>query len=184
MDEKNLRRGLYKLEKYLKSMDISCAMEEKNVDLPLDTLLIDVSLDEGFDFEVEANYVSVPVLGNMIQYFCLMGLGDVLEVAERKISDAEIKDLANEINILMSAGQVLYLNEEKSQEDEKYLAVRYTMFTDLEDEKDLLSCSKALTMMIRMIDFTYSGIVLMADGRSAKEAINAINNALNSSAGV
>lgn len=177
--EEQLREGLRKLDSYVKELDFQSTLLEKSAVVPMDCLLIPLRVGEELSIDISCNFVDVPDVGNLLQFYGQLRLNEMLAEAPAPVSDYDILNLINELNSMLPVGQLLYLrNEEPGEEAEKALGIRYTVLTELNDERELDKCGRILMLLMQVYELLGSSLVLLMDGNSVEETLEKLKELL------
>ncbi len=177
--EDQLREGLKRLDSYVKELDFQSVLLEKSTVVPMDSLLIPLRVGEDLSIDISCNFVNVPDVGNLLQYYGQLGLDEMLAEATVSVSDYDILNLINELNSMLPVGQLLFLrNDDQSGQPEKALGIRYTMLTGLSDERELDKCGHVLMMLMQVYELLGSSLILLMDGKSVEETLETLRELL------
>ncbi len=177
--EDQLREGLKRLDSYVRKLDFQSTLLEKSAVVPMDCLLIPLRVGEDLSIDISCNFVDMPEFGCLLQFYGQLGLNEMLAEAAVPVSDYDIMSLINELNSMLPVGQFLYLrNEEQGGETQKALGIRYTMLTGLNDERELEKCGHVLMLLMQVYELLGSGLVLLLDGNSVEETLDALRQLL------
>lgn len=179
MIEDQLREGLKRLDAYVKGLDFQSAFLEKSAVVPMDCLLIPLHVGEGLSIDISCNFVNVPEVGNLLQYFGQLSIDEMLAEAAAPVSDYDLMSLINELGSMLPIGQLLYLRDAgQNKEAEKALGIRYTMLTELNDEKELERCGHVILLLMQVYELLGSSLVLLMDGNSVEETMETVKRLL------
>lgn len=177
--EDQLREGLKKLEAYVRELDFQSTLLEKSAVVPMDCLLIPLRVGEDLSIDISCNFVHVPEVGSLLQFYGQVRLNEMLEEAAAPVSDFDIMNLINELNSMLPIGQLLYVrNADQSGESEKALGIRYTMLTGLNDENELDKCGHVLMLLMQIYELLGSSLILLMDGNSVEKTLETLKELL------
>lgn len=177
--EEQLREGLKRLASYVKELDFQSTLLEKSAVVPMDCLLIPLRAGEDLSIDISCNFVNVPEVGNLLQFYGQLRLNEMLAEADAPVSDYDIMSLINELNSMLPIGQFIYFrNEVESGELEKALGIRYTMLTELEDERELDKCGHVLLLLTQVYELLGSSLILLMSGNSVEETLGTLRQLL------
>lgn len=177
--EEQLREGLKRLASYVKELDFQSTLLEKSAVVPMDCLLIPLRVGEDLSIDISCNFVNVPEVGNLLQFYGQLRLNEMLAEADAPVSDYDIMSLINELNSMLPIGQFIYFrNEVESGELEKALGIRYTMLTELNDERELDKCGHVLLLLMQVYELLGSSLILLMSGNSVEETLGTLRHLL------
>lgn len=176
--ENQLRKGLKRLDAYIKELEFQSMFLEESSVVPMDSLLIPLHAGEELSIDISCNYVYVPDTGNLLQFYGQLMLDDMLAEAPAAVSDYDILSLINELNSMLPAGQLLYLRDGAGGKPEKALGIRYTMLTGLDTETELEKCAQILVLLTQVYELLGSSLILLLSGDSVEETMAAIRRLL------
>lgn len=177
--EDQLREGLKKLEAYVRELDFQSTLLEKSAVVPMDCLLIPLRVGEDLSIDISCNFVNVPEVGNLLQFYGQVRLNEMLAEASAPVSDFDILNLINELNSMLPIGQLLYVrNADPSGEPEKALGIRYTMLTGLDNESELDKCGHVLMLLMQIYELLGSSLILLMDGNSVEKTLETLKELL------
>lgn len=145
----------------------------------MDCLLIPLRVGEDLSIDISCNFVDVPDMGSILQFFGQLRLNEMLAEAQAPVSDYDILNLINELNSMLPIGQLLYLhNEEQGEDAEKALGIRYTVLTELNDKRELDKCGHVLILLMQVYELLGSSLILLMDGNSVEETLERLKELL------
>lgn len=172
MEKKQLRERLKKLGDYVKELDFPAVFLEEGAEAPMDSLLIPLQIGEELSVDLSCNFVELPDLGEILQFYGQIVLDEMLEEAPKDISDEEILRLLNALNQMIPIGQLLYLFDEADGSVPKVIGMRYTMLTELDGETEWKKCAIALALLMQIYELLCSSLLLLVDGSPVENIID------------
>lgn len=178
--EDQLREGLKRLDAYVRELDFQSTLLESSAVVPMDCLLIPLRVGEDLSIDISCNFVNVPKVGNLLQFYGQVRLNEMLaEAAVAPVSDFDLMNLINELNSMLPIGQLLYVrNTDQGGEPEKSIGIRYTMLTELKDERELDQCGHVLMLLMQVYELLGSSLILLMDGKSVEETLETLKQLL------
>lgn len=179
MDKEQLQERLKKLGAYIKKLDFHNTFLEESPACPMDSLMVSLRVAEELSIDISCNFIDVPDMGTMLQFYGQLQLDGMLNEAAVPVSDFDILCLINELNRMLPIGQMNYMSDEREDmEAEKALGIRYTILTDLESESEMKKCVHILMLLTQIYEILCSSLLLLLDGESVGKVLETIKNLL------
>jgi len=179
MRKNELREGLLRLKAYFDSKNIQNAFLEEGKEAEMDSLLLGLIVSEELSIDISCNYVSVPEFGNMLQYYGHLTVDELFAENPDAFGSGTVLTLLNEMNQMVPVGQLLFVQDHVDGEIINGIGIRYTMLTALDNDTEMEKCASVVGMLMNVYELLCSGLMLLAEGKSAQEAIQIIKAFMN-----
>lgn len=178
MEKEQLKEGLKRLDAYAKQLDFPSVLLEENDTVPMDSLVISLQMEKDLSIDISCNFVEIPEVGNILQFYGQIVLNAIIEESGKTISNEDILYLINALNRMIPIGQLLYLYDAVNDSAEKIIGIRYTMMTELDNEIELKKCAEVLMMLMQIYEILCSSLLLLIDGNSVETTLLMIEELL------
>lgn len=178
MNKKRLRERLKKLDVYVKKLDFQSTFLEESAVVGMDSLIISLKMGEELSIDISCNYVEVPDVGSILQFYGQLMLNEVFDNAGVVLTEQELLYLVNELNSMLPVGQFIYLSSLEANDGKKAAGLRYTMLTELDQDSEFAKCTRVLMMLMKDYELLCSALMLLLDGDSVEEALETIRQVL------
>lgn len=179
MNHDQFRDGLKRLQSYIQQLDFQSTFFEEGPEIPMDSLVIPLHVGEDLSIDISCNFIDIQDKGPLLQFYGQMILNELLEDASTTVTKERILDFVNRLNLILPIGQLFYLSDEKEENGQKILGIRYTIPTELDKESELKKCVKILVLLMQVYELLCSCLLLFIDGDSMDGILETIGNLLN-----
>ncbi len=176
MDHGQLREGLKKLHSYVQRLDFQSTFFEEGPEVPLDSLVIPLHVGDDLSMDISCNFIDIQDVGSLLQFYGQILLDELIKEADPPVSKERILDFVNRINLILPAGQILYLPDEG--DGQKILGIRYTFPTKLENDSELKKCVEILMLLTQSYELLCSCLLLFVNGDSMDSILDTIRDVL------
>lgn len=178
MSKEELRKGLTRLNEYVKPLDFNSVFLEEGEEIPMDTLLLGAQVGEELSLDISCNFTDAPGLGHILHLYGELDLGPMIEENPAAFSEETVLRMANELNKSLPVGQIVYLTEDSQGKAQSVIGIRYTMLTDLAGEEELQKCVNIIEMLLNIYEILCSTLYLLLEGDSLPKAMETLSNIL------
>ncbi len=84
--------------------------------------------------------------------------------------------MINRLNQTLPVGQLLYMQGQGEEEPRHAIGIRYTMLTDLDEEKELDKCGNVIKMLMNIYEVLCSTLLLLLEGESLESAMDIVEH--------
>lgn len=175
MEKESLRKGLKRLEEYVGKQGCSRMFLEENETVPMDTLVVPLKIGEELSVDISCNFVDVSEYGSILQFYGQVVLTEMQKEQPESFAEERILGLLNALNRMIPIGQFLYLADGAG---ENMIGMRYTLLTELEDERELNKCMQVLQLLMQIYELLCSGLLLLLDGNPVAEVMQTLEELL------
>lgn len=176
MDKKELRDGLKRLEAYGRQNELKCVFLEEGKDVSMDSLVFALRREEDMSIDISCNFVSVPDCGSILQFFGQLELAGIRGENPDAFTELNMTRLVNMLNRMIPMGQMLYMQDEENGEMKDAIGIRYTMFTELDQETEYQKCMTIFKLLMDDYELLCSMLYLLTDGESLDSAMQIVTN--------
>ncbi|MCI9422378.1 MAG: hypothetical protein HFG81_06635 [Dorea sp.] len=178
MNKEELREGLKRLYEYVSPLDYKSVFLEEGNGVPMDTLLLGVTIGEELSMDISCNFAHAPEFGDILHFYGELDLEPLLEENPDAFSERVILKMINGLNKSLPIGQIVYLTEDSTGKSQKVIGIRYTMLTGLSGEDELRKCVSIIEMLMNIYEILCSTLYLLLEGDSLEKAMETLSRIL------
>lgn len=172
MNKEKLREGLKRLESHLEQYEMTTVFLEEGDQMPLDSLILGLSVSDELSLDVSCNFIETPEYGSILQFYGQLELDGMMEESPGTLTELNILQMINLLNGMLPIGQFLYMQDDK--ESLNAIGLRYTMRTELASDDELEQCADVIEMLMDDYELLCSVLILILDGETVQSAMDTV----------